>query len=118
MLVVVSIVSFLVHQYSLTYMKGVDMRVSRVILSLLFIIIFSSGAFAYNDEKKVKEKKVWIQKTEHNDSGIRPSSIAIRLSFSLLTREALSNQSLFALINLSLIMINVIENSMITVEKA
>jgi C-terminal processing protease CtpA/Prc len=41
------------------------MRVFTICLSLLFVIIFSLGAFAADDEKKVKEKKVWIQKTEH-----------------------------------------------------
>ena len=51
--------------HSLINLKGVDMRVFTICLSLLFVIIFSLGAFADDDEKKVKEKRVWIQKTEH-----------------------------------------------------
>jgi len=41
------------------------MGVSKIILSLLLIFIWTLGTFAADDNKKVKEKKVRIQKTEH-----------------------------------------------------
>jgi C-terminal processing protease CtpA/Prc len=41
------------------------MRATTLILSLFFIFFWTLGAFAVEDDKKVKEKKVWIEKTEH-----------------------------------------------------
>ncbi len=52
------------------------MRVTTLILSLFFIFAWTLGSFAADDNKKVKEKKVRIQKIEHKAGlGVMVSNI-------------------------------------------
>jgi C-terminal processing protease CtpA/Prc len=50
-------------------MKGFIMRTKTVIVSVLLIFIWTLNVLAADEKKKVKEKKVWIQKSE-NKSGL------------------------------------------------
>jgi serine protease Do len=50
-------------------MKGIVMRVTTTVLTLFLVVIWTMNALAADEKNKVKEKKVWIQKSE-NKAGI------------------------------------------------